>query len=127
MHNKCIGDLSDANFAQKDYREVFSPNGIQKYSELAGKQIKTIDDLADAIKSGLIKSNQIQLDYIVRDGNKLILNTRTSQSLIRAGVPRSAWVGINRTGNLFYEQLLTNQLIRNGLTSSGWINPISLI
>lgn len=53
------------------------------------------------------------------DGNTLILNTRTSQALTQAGIPRSQWVAIDRTGNQLFEQLLDGQLSRNKLTSEG--------
>lgn len=59
------------------------------------------------------------IDVIVRDGNPLILNTRSSQALTRAGVPRSSWTVINRTGQAEFEDRLTGQLTRNGLTSAG--------
>ena len=61
----------------------------------------------------------LPVDYIVRDGNTLILNTRTSQALTQAGISRSQWNAINRTGNDFYEDLLTGQLSRNRLTLEG--------
>ncbi|QHI73451.1 hypothetical protein [Aminipila terrae] len=111
--------LENANFAQKTFSNTFSPEGIKKYSELAGQPIKTIDDLAAALKSGKVSPSNLPVEYIVRDGNTLILNTRTSQALIQAGIPRSQWSTINQTGNEFFEDLLTGQLSRNGLTSAG--------
>lgn len=71
------------------------------------------------MKNGEIKSSQVPIDYVVRDGNTLILNTRSSQALTQAGIPRNQWNAVNRTGNEMYEQLLTDQLTRNKLTSSG--------
>ncbi len=59
------------------------------------------------------------IEYIMRDGNTLILNTRTSQALTRAGIPRSQWNAVNRTGDALFEELLTGQLTRNKLTSEG--------
>jgi filamentous hemagglutinin len=70
--------LENANFAQKTFSNTFSPEGIKKYSELAGQPIKTIDDLSAALKSGKISPSNLPVEYIVRDGNALILNTRTS-------------------------------------------------
>lgn len=61
----------------------------------------------------------VPIDVIVRDGNTLILNTRSSQALLRAGIPREAWNVVNRTGQAGYEARLSGQLGRNGLTSSG--------
>ncbi len=112
-------NLDNANFAQKTYSPSFSKEGQNKYSNLAGKPIKTVDDLTDAIKNGLINSSEIPIDYIIRDGNILILNTRSSQALIHAGIPRSKWNVVNRTGDEMYENMLTNQLKNNGLSSIG--------
>lgn len=60
-----------------------------------------------------------QLEYINRDGNILILNTRSSQALTQAGIPRSQWCAIDRTGDELFESLLDGQLSRNKLTSEG--------
>lgn len=129
VHNACAkanGELSDANYAQKTYRESFSHEGAAKYSEMAGRAINNIDDLSLAIQDGTLNPSQIKIDYVIRDGNKLIMNTRTAQALTRAGISRSAWSGVNRTGQALYEGLLSGQLARNGLTSVGWALPISL-
>ena len=61
----------------------------------------------------------VSIEVIVRDGNTLIPNTRSSQALIRAGIPRSSWNVIDRTGQAVYEARLSGQLSRNGLTSYG--------
>lgn len=114
------GVLDSANFAQKTYRSgSFSDEGIQYYSKIAGRDIVSVDDLVGAIKSGEISPSQIPIDYVVRDGNTLILNTRSSQALTQAGIPRSQWNAVNRTGQDLYEGLLTGQLTRNKLTSEG--------
>jgi hypothetical protein len=111
--------LDNANFAQKTYSSTFSKEGIKIYSDLAGKPINTVDDLADALKNGIIKPQDVPIDYIIRDGNTLILNTRSSQALTQAGILRSQWNAVNRTGNQLFEDMLTGQLSRNGLTSAG--------
>ena len=111
--------LENANYAQKTYSNTFSPEGIKKYSDLAGEPINTIDDLVSAINNGKINVSDLPIEYIMRDGNTLILNTRTSQALTQAGIPRSQWVAIDRTGNQLFEQLLDGQLSRNKLTSEG--------
>ena len=63
--------------------------------------------------------SHVPVDYIVRDGNTLILNTRSAQALEQAGIPRSEWFAIDRTGQAAYEARLTAQLERNGLRSEG--------
>ena len=113
------GVLNNARYAQRTFSNTFSPEGIRKYSRLAGRPIKTVNDLSNAIRSGRIKVSDLPVEYIVRDGNVLILNTRTSQALTQAGIPRSQWTVVNRTGQPFFEELLTGQLSRNKLDSTG--------
>ncbi|WP_218080300.1 RHS repeat-associated core domain-containing protein [Anthocerotibacter panamensis] len=115
------GPLENANFAQKSINkgELFSEEGQAIYSKLAGRPIKTVNDLVEAIKGGGINPADIKIDYIIREGNTLLLNTRSVAALERAGVPRSAFSAINRTGDPFFEKLLDAQLRRNGLTSQG--------
>lgn len=59
------------------------------------------------------------VEYIIRDGNTLILNKRTLQALTQVGIPRSQWNAVNRTGNELFEEMLSGQLSRNKLTSEG--------
>jgi hypothetical protein len=70
-------------------------------------------------RSGAMTPKDVPIDVIVRDGNTLILNTRSSQALIGAGVPRSSWNVIDRAGQAAYEARLPGQLTRNGLSSYG--------
>jgi len=113
------GVLDNANYAQKTYSNTFSAEGRKIYSDLAGEPINTIDDLVNAINSGKVNVADLPVEYIVRDGNTLILNTRTSQALTQAGIPISQWNAIDRTGDDLFEELLTGQLSRNKLTSEG--------
>lgn len=120
------GVLTNANFAQNKIKadRSFSPEGQAIYSELAGRPIKTVDDLANAITVGSIKPSQIVVDYVDLNGVRLILNTRTSTALEQAGVPRSQWFGQNRTGveayaGTTFDQLAADQLRRNKLPPTG--------
>jgi hypothetical protein len=106
-----VGALGSAVFAQRTYSKTFSAGG-----KFAGQ---TIDDVADALRSGALKPSDVPIEYIVRDGNTLILNTRSAQALQQAGIPRMEWNSINMTGNAAAEARLTGQLQRNGLTSQG--------
>ncbi len=105
------GVLDGANFAQKTFSSSFSKGGA-----FAGK---SIEDVTNALRSGGMKTADVPIDYIIRDGNKLILNTRSAQALEGAGIPRSQWNSVNRTGQEMHEARLTGQLQRNGLTSQG--------
>jgi hypothetical protein len=101
-----------ANWAQRDYGESFDSRGALKG--------KTVQGVADALKSGEMTPADVPIDLIVRDGQPLILDTRSAQALQRAGLPRSQWVVVDRTGQAEYEARLTFQLARNGLTSAGF-------
>lgn len=80
---------------------------------------KSVDDVADALRSGTLRPADVPIDFIVRDGNKLILNTRSAQALELAGIPRAQWNAVDRTGQELFENMLTGQLNRNGLTTAG--------
>lgn len=67
----------------------------------------------------LDKKGNLPIEYINRDGNILILNTRSSQALTQAGIPRNLWNAIDRTGDSLFEELLDGQLSRNHLTNEG--------
>jgi hypothetical protein len=103
--------LESANFAQKTYRQAFSPEG-----KFAGR---TVSEVAADLRSGTLRPADVPIEYIVRDGNTLILNTRSAQALGQAGIPRSQWNAINMTGDAAAEARLTAQLQRNKLTSKG--------
>lgn len=105
------GVPDDANYAQKSFRGAFSDGG-----KFAGS---TVDDVASALRYGALKPASVPVEYIIRDGKPLILNTRSAQALEKAGCPRSTWRGINMTGNPAAEARLTEQLRRNKLTSQG--------
>ena len=118
--------LTEANFAQNRIKSdrSFSSDGQKIYSDLAGKPIKTVDDLADALKVGTIKPSQLPVDYVDMNGTRLILNTRTSTALEQAGIPRSQWFGRNQTGVEAYpgktfNDLAADQLKNNKLPPTG--------
>ncbi len=103
--------LEGANFAQKTFGAMFSEGGT-----FAGRSVA---DIAGALRSGAMKASDVPINFIVRDGNTLILNTRSAQALEAAGIPRAAWNAVNRTGQEVFEKMLSGQLQRNGLTSAG--------
>ncbi|HEY8749540.1 MAG TPA: hypothetical protein VIM11_16270 [Tepidisphaeraceae bacterium] len=105
--------LENANYAQKSFSKAFSTDPEALFPG------KTIDDVAGAIRSGQLAPKDVPVQYIVREGNSLILNTRSAQALEQAGIPRSQWNAVNMTGDAGAEARLTGQLQRNGLTSQG--------
>jgi len=105
------GVLANANFAQKTFSATFSSEGA-----FAGR---SIEDIAAALRSRQMSAADVPVQYIVRDGNTLMLNTRSAQALEQAGIPRNQWNAVNMTGDAAAEARLTGQLQRNGLTSQG--------
>jgi hypothetical protein len=121
------GAVTDGNFAQNNRvsrDKKFSPDGRRFFSENSGIQIETVDDLVRALEAGTISPAQVPVDYVILDGQKLLLNTRSSTALTLAGIPRNQWYGRNRTGLIAFDEttfdeLALAQLERNGLPSSG--------
>ncbi|MEN9748855.1 MAG: hypothetical protein RLZZ603_1547, partial [Actinomycetota bacterium] len=118
-----MGVSETANYAQTSFRESFSKNGALKLSEVTGLPIRTIDDLAGALRAGTVKPSQIPVNIINNESGQLILNTRTAQALERAGIPRNQWNMVNQTGNATFEAMLKEQLERNQLGPSGTTLP----
>jgi len=112
--------LDNAVFAQVRSKgtKAFSEKGQIIYSRLAGKSITTVDDLTNALTSGLIKSSQVPLDYVVMGGQKVIANTRTSTALINANIPKSQWIGINKTGIKAYDDVTFDTLVQRQLNKN---------
>jgi hypothetical protein len=80
---------------------------------------RTIGEIASALRAGSIKASELPVDIVVRGGQTLAVNTRSALALTRAGVPTSEWTLVNRTGDAFFENLVTERLARNGLTDLG--------
>ena len=104
-------DIGSANFAQKTAGANFSAEGA-----FAGAPRSQI---VGQLQSGALTAADVPVEVIVRNGQTLILNTRSATALAEAGVPRSVWSVVNMTGDAAAEARLTAQLARNGLTDAG--------
>ena len=80
--------MEGANFAQRTFSSTF------RGGSLAGR---SIGDVAGDLCSGALAPKDVSVGMIVRDGNTLILNTRSAQALMQAGIPRAAGSVIDRT------------------------------
>lgn len=103
--------LSNARYAQTTYSESFS--------ELGSFSGRTVASVASDLRSGVLTVKDLPIEYIVRDGNVLILNTRSAQALEQAGIPRAQWNGVNVSSNPLAQNRLSGQLQRNKLTNQG--------
>ena len=99
-----IPSFKNAKWAQPKYSNGFSKVG----QEALG--LKTIEEAVVALKNGTMKSNSLPIDYIIRNNEVYILNTRSSVALTKAGIDRSKWNWIDRTGKADFEKRLNNQL-----------------
>ena len=54
--------------------------------------------MAGAIKNKKVSVHDVTVDYVMQNGEKVILNTRTSAALKQAGIPMDKWVGSDKTG-----------------------------
>lgn len=54
--------------------------------------------------------------YTYDSANRL---TQELSPKTQADVPANEWIGVNKTGDILYEQMLSNQLNNNGLDSFG--------
>lgn len=105
------GLTEKARFSQKNYNEQFGNEGA-----FAGSTVKRI---ALLLRHGRLEPTDVPVDIIRRDGNVLIMNTRSSQALTHAGIPRSQWIVRDVTGDWFNEHNLTKRLKRNKLGPEG--------
>ncbi len=118
--NTGAGSLSDGTFAQVKAKPTkpFSSEGQAKYSELAGEPIETVQDLTNAINTGKINPADIQVDYVMINGQPVIANTRTSTALTNAGVPQNQWNGVNQTGQIQYGTQTFDQAVQNQINNN---------
>ena len=105
------GVLSGARFAQTTASAMFSSSG-----KFAGK---SVEEVANALRSGALHPGDVPIEYAVKEGNTLILNTRSAMALEKAGIPRSSWNAVNVTNDAAAQARLAGQLERNGLSSAG--------
>jgi len=98
-------------FAQRSYSANFSQDGLMN-----GQPVSSV---VSDLTNGNLSSQDLSVNYIVRSGIRLILNTRSAVTLISAGIPSTLWNTVDQTGDPFFQNLLTAQLTRNSLTDTG--------
>jgi RHS repeat-associated protein len=104
--------LYNAKWTQTTYSASFSVDeGL-----LASK---TIEDVTKMLKVGSLTPKDIPVDVIVRNGQTLIVNTRSSIALKNAGISYENWNVVNRTGQEWFEKTITQRLANNKLTEAG--------
>jgi hypothetical protein len=103
--------IESANFSQRTFTQQFGKKG-----DFAAQ---TVDEVAGQLRSGDLSSSEVPIGIIRRGDNTLILNTRSANALERAGIPRSEWTVVDRTGDPFFERIMDLRLKSNGLDETG--------
>lgn len=103
-------------FAQNTASETFTT--IKKGSDFkfAGH---TIDSVASGLKSGAVLPEEVPVSYLVRNGNTLIVNTRSFIANMRGGISPDRMKFVNVTGDVAEEIRITERLANNKLTDAG--------
>lgn len=106
--------IERANYAQSWYSEPFSTHKEATFRGL------TINDVRDRLLSGEFQPSDVPIHYVISEtGQPLIVNTRSAQALIRAGIPRSRWATEDKTGDIIVESRVRDQLTYNKLGPDG--------
>lgn len=104
-------EIESLRFTQTTASPVFSENGL-----FAGK---SIGQVADEIRSGVLNPKEIPVE-VVRSGDLLlVVNTRSSIALRRAGVSPQEWSMVDRTNNTEIVREISERLSRNKLDING--------
>lgn len=94
-----------AKYAQEWHSPKFDDRGALK-----GQPFSSV---VQELRSGIRNPSSIQVDYVVRGDVVIIHNTRSANALEAAGVPRSQFNAVNKTGNPAVEARVDRQLARN--------------
>jgi RHS repeat-associated protein len=86
-------------FGQANVKSVFS------HGPFGGK---TIGEVSRGLRSGEISPDELPIEYVTRNGDRVTLNNRSLAALRRAGVEPTKT--IDRTGSKHHEQLLDSHL-----------------
>jgi hypothetical protein len=105
------GLTDKARWAQNDHGAEFGKKGTFKH--------RSLQEVVDDLNSGVLRISDLRIDIIRRGDNTLIVNTRSSHALMKAGIPRSDWIVRDVTGDSEFEGRLNDQLKNNKLTESG--------
>ncbi len=105
------GLTDKAVWAQRDYGFEFHEKGTFKN--------RSLQEVANDLNSGVLRPGDLKIDIIRRGKNTLIVNTRSSHALLKAGIPRSEWIVRDMTGDPTVEHRMSERLRRNKLTESG--------
>jgi hypothetical protein len=104
--------LDGAFFAQKDYGKNFSKDGA-----LSGRPVR---DVAANLMRGTLKPEDVPVEFVRHGNSVFILNTRSSNALELAGIPRSMWRVRDMTGQADAEGRMQAQFTRNKLDVDGF-------
>jgi len=98
-------------FTQTTASPWFSEEGF-----FAGRRIS---DVADDLAAGVLSPADVPVEIVVKDGNRLVVNTRSSLALRQAGIPEGQWKIVDVTEDAVARARIAARLSNNGLDSQG--------
>ena len=99
-------------FTQTTASPLFSSEG-----SFAGR---SIGEVAADLRSGVLSPSEVPVGVVSgADGLNLIVNTRSSLSLMRGGVPQNSWTVVDLSANQTVRAQIQARLFSNGLTNQG--------
>jgi RHS repeat-associated protein len=79
-------------FGQKGVSPEFSSKGRFKGAD--------VDTVAEDLKSGRLKPEDVPVEYMWVNGEKVVINNRSATALSKAEIPQENWTTVDKTGNL---------------------------
>jgi len=101
----------DLRFSQTTLSPNFSVDGLF--------QGATREEVVEGLRNGTISPSEIPVDFVERDGIKVVNNNRSASVLRQAGIPEDQWDLVNQTGNEEVEKSVDQKLQRNKLPETG--------
>ncbi|MBK8997997.1 MAG: RHS repeat-associated core domain-containing protein [Myxococcales bacterium] len=97
------------------FSQVTASPSFSEEGTFAGK---TIGQLVSELRAGSVSASDVPVGYVTTgEGTNLIVNTRSSLALRRAGIPQSEWNLVDQTATELPK--IQERLIRNQLTPEG--------
>ena len=99
-YESVFASKAEVLFGQKSVSQFFSAKGKFKKAPIA--------EITEQLNLGTLISDDLPIEYIVRDGVNVTMNNRSLTALSQAGLKPS--IMIDKTGNAFLEKQLTERL-----------------
>lgn len=114
------GLSDDARWSQRDFTPKFSTPDDPAASRFSGMPLS---EVVSGLRSGRYTTSELPVGVVRLDGHLLIDNTRSSQALMMAGIPRSQWIVRDLSAVPSSVRKIKKRLKRNNLDTGGCWDP----